>query len=196
MTHRPAPRLARVLLRCVVHTRYGESLEGDLMEELAAGRSALWLWRQVLSAVLERARMVARQQTATLVLATVFFLVALWIIAPATYPVMSWARTTEPLRILVLLGWLVGIPLLLGGIAGAAERRQRIGAILLGAGLAYLTPVSRPFDTAVCDLCVGPGGTIVPATALFLTPFGAALLAGLGAWIVMRLRPSVREDQS
>jgi hypothetical protein len=189
------PRLAQALLRCIVNTRYRESLEGDLLEELASGRTPFWYWRQVLCAIREQVRLAAREQAVTLVAVTAFFLVALWVIAPATYPVMSWARTTEPLRVVALLGWLTGVPLLLGGIAGVTQRRRHIGAILLGAGIAYLTPVIQPFESAVCDLCAGPGSAIVPATALFLTPPGSALLAGLGAWVAVRFRHTAMQER-
>lgn len=187
-----APRFARALLLRFVKSRYVESLEGDLLEELAAGRTNLWYWWQVGLALHAQVRVRARQQMAIFLVATAFFVLALWAIAPATYPVMGWART-EPLRILVLLGWLMGVPLALGVIAGATEISRRIGAIVLGAALAYLTPVARPFDFAVCDLCVGPGSTSTPTTALLLAPFGSALLAGLGAWMVGRFRHVMKE---
>lgn len=161
-----------------------------MLEEFAAGRTTLWYWRQVGCALYERACSVARQQAATFLAATLFFVVALWVIAPATYPVMGWARTLEPLRVVVLLGWLAGVPFVLGAVAGAAERRKRIGAILLGAALAYLTPVTLPFTSAVCDLCARPVDAATPDTILFLTPLGSALLAGLGAWVFGRFHPA------
>jgi hypothetical protein len=167
--------------------RYSESLEGDLLEEFAAGRSVLWCWRQATSAVLVHARSVMRQQLAACIAATLFFAVALWSIAPATAPVMGWARSLEPMHLLIQLGWLAGVPLLLGGLVSAAGRSRRAGATLLGAGIAYLTPLATPFDSAVCDLCVGPGAAVVPDAIRWLTPFGSALLAGLGAWIGARI---------
>jgi hypothetical protein len=187
-----APRLAQALLRRFVKSRYSECFEGDLLEELAAGRTNLWYWRQVGFALCVQGCFVARQQMVAFVAATAFFMLALWAIAPATYPLMDWART-EPLRTVVLLGWLTGVPLVLGVIAGATERRRRIPAILLGAAIAYLTPVTGPFDSAVCDLCVGPGSTSVPTTALWLAPLGSALLAGFGAWLAGRFRPAATE---
>jgi hypothetical protein len=188
-----APRFAQALLRRFVKSRYSECLEGDLLEELAAGRTNFWYWRQVGCALYVQGRFMARQQMVAFVAATAFFMLALWAIAPATYPVMDWART-EPLRTLVLLGWLTGVPVVLGVIAGATERRRRISAILLGAAIAYMTPVTRPFDSAVCDLCVGPGSTSVPTTALLLAPFGSALLAGFGAWMAGRFRHAATEE--
>ncbi|MEO8313473.1 MAG: hypothetical protein ABI645_01650 [Pseudomonadota bacterium] len=190
---RHPPRFARLLLRCT-SAQYRESLEGDLMEEFATGRSAFWYWLQTLCALYEQARSIVRQQMSTFLAATIFFFLALWAIAPATHPVMGWVRA-EPLRTLVLLGWLIGVPLLLGGIAGATQRRRRIGAILLGAGLAWLTPVTQPFDSAVCDLCAGPNSATIPSTALFMAPLGSALLAGLGAWIVGRFRNAQLQEQ-
>jgi hypothetical protein len=182
-----APRFAQALLRRFVKSRHSESLEGDLLEELAAGRTNFWYWRQVGFALYAQGHCMARQQRVTFVAAIAFFLLALWIIAPATYPVMDWTHT-EPLRTFVLLGWLAGVPLVLGVIAGATGRSRHISAILLGATIAYLTPVTRPFDSAVCDLCVGPGSTSVPTTALLLAPLGSALLAGFGAWMAGRFR--------
>jgi hypothetical protein len=181
------------LLRRFVKSRHRESLEGDLLEELAAGRTNFWYWRQVGFALCAQGRFMAHQQMVTFAAATGFFLLALWVIAPATYPVMDWTHT-EPLRTFVLLGWLTGVPLVLGVIAGATERSRRISAILLGAAIAYLTPVTRPFDSAVCDLCVGPGSTTLPTTALFLASLGSALLAGFGAWIAGRFRHAAREE--
>lgn len=186
MKVRRAPRIAQALLHLCVGGRYGEDLEGDLLEEFAAGRSAFWFWRQVGYALHERACVVAQQQFAPFVAATGFFLVSLWAIAPATYPVMSWAHTLEPLRILVLLGWLAGVPFVLGGIAGVAERRRRSGAILLAAGLVWMTPVTLPFHSAVCDLCARPVSVATPGAIQWLTPLASALLAGFGAWVVGR----------
>lgn len=186
MNARRPPRFAQALLQRCCKGRFQESLEGDLLEEFVSGRSDGWYWHQVLCAMREHLRNVARQQMLTCAAATLFFIVALWVIAPATYPVVGLARTLEPARVLVLLAWLAGVPFILGGVAGAAERRRRAGAILLGAALAYLTPVTLPFTSAVCDLCSHPAGAALPDSILLLTPFGSALLAGLGAWLVGR----------
>lgn len=186
MSARRVPPLVLALLRRF-GGRYSESLEGDLLEEFAAGRSVFWCWRQAAGAVLVHARSVMRQRLAACIVATLFFMAALWSIAPATAPVMHWARSLEPLHLLIQLGWLAGVPLLLGGLVSAAERSRRAGAVLLGAGIAYLTPVATPIDTAVCDLCVGPGAAMVPDAIRWLTPFGSALLAGFGAWIAARI---------
>lgn len=52
MTTRRPPRLALALLdRCVPDS---EPLAGDLVEELAHGRSRTWLWLQVLAAIAAR----------------------------------------------------------------------------------------------------------------------------------------------
>lgn len=190
------PIPARWLLRWFTDRRHRESLEGDLLEEMAAGRSAAWYCRQVGWAVYENVCGIVRRQLTTFLAATVFFLVALWVIAPATYHVMDWARAQESLRILVLLAWLAGVPLILGGVAGAAERRRRIGAILLGATLAWLTPVTLPFNFAVCDLCARPIESTTPGSILLLTTAASALLAGLGAWGVGRIHPLDQEKFS
>ncbi len=190
MKVRQAPRLALAVMRHFVAGPYKESLEGDLLEEFAAGRSVFWLWRQLMWALYERACFIARQQAATFLVATLFFFVALWAVAPATYSVMGWAREVEPLSTLVLLVWLSGVPFVLGGIAGVAERRNRIGAILLGAGVAYLAPVTLPFTFAACDLCNKPFDTTIPRAVQLLTPFCSAMFAGLGAWIVGKHLPA------
>src|SRR5512147_630395 len=57
-----APRLAQALLRRFVKAGYAESLEGDLLEELAAGRTKLWYWRQVAFALYEQGQCMARTQ--------------------------------------------------------------------------------------------------------------------------------------
>jgi len=190
-----APAAAQRLLRWFVPHQHRESLEGDLLEELAAGRSAAWYWRQVGWAAYEHLCTLVRRQLITFLAATLFFLVALWFIAPATYPVMDWARAQE-LRLLVLLAWVAGVPLVLGGFAGAAGRRGRIGAILLGAALAWLTPVTLPLNFAVCDLCARPIDTAAPGSIVLLTTAASALLAGLGAWGVGRIHPLVQEKFS
>lgn len=173
------PWLACVLLRRCSDPRYRESLEGDLLEELAKGRTALWYWRQVACAVHAHGIRIARQHLRAVFAATLFFLLSLWAIAPATYPVLDWAQTLNSSRILLILGWLAGVPLLLGAIAGAAQRQPRV-AILLGAALAYFTPVALPFDSAVCNLCASPGN-VVPDLFVYLGPLAAGLLAALGA---------------
>jgi hypothetical protein len=186
MTARRVPSVALLLLRRF-GGRYRESLEGDMLEEFASGRSLWWCWQQVASTVLVHASAIVRKRLVPFLAATLFFAVALWSIAPATAPLMDWARKLESLRVLIQLAWLAGVPFLLGGLAGAAERSRRVGAILLGAGLAYMTPITTPFDSAVCDLCVGPGSAVIPGAVRWLTPFGSALLAGLGAWIATRI---------
>jgi hypothetical protein len=193
VTLRRTPRIAAALLRIFAGARYGDDLEGDLLEEWAAGRSTWWYWRQVLHALGEHAGFIVRQQIITCLAAAVFFFGALWVIAPLTYPVMDWARATEPLRVFVLLAWLAGVPVILGGVAGAAERSRRVGAILIGAAFAYLTPVTSPLNFAVCDLCASPAGSAASASMLYLTSAGSALFAGLGAWAVRKLRPNFQE---
>jgi hypothetical protein len=49
MTHRHAPRLALALLERVVPD--SEPLAGDLVEEFERGRSACWVWLQVVAAI-------------------------------------------------------------------------------------------------------------------------------------------------
>jgi hypothetical protein len=180
---RRVPPLALALLRHF-GGRYSESLQGDLLEEFAAGRSAFWCWGQTAGALFVYARAVVQQRLVACIAVALFFMAALWSIAPATTPVMSWARSQAPLHLLIQFGWLAGVPLLLGGLAGAAGHSRRIGAVLLGAGIAYMTPIATPFDSAVCDLCMGPGAAVIPDAIQWATPFGSALLAGLGAWIV------------
>ena len=46
------PRLASWLLRCFVAGPQRQSLIGDLDEQFARGRSSLWYWRQVATAIL------------------------------------------------------------------------------------------------------------------------------------------------
>ena len=46
------PRAATWLLRRFAAGRHSESLEGDLIEQYAQGRSQLWYWRQVATAIL------------------------------------------------------------------------------------------------------------------------------------------------
>lgn len=192
MSMRRPPPLAHALLR---HLRgpFQDSLEGDLLEEFATGRSRLWFWHQVGCALHERAWQVVRARTPAFLAATLFFLVALSAIAPFTYPVMGWARMVGGLDSVVLLVWLAGVPLLLGGIAGTAQRRRCTGAIFLAAACAYLTPLTLPFTTAACDLC---SRTEEPAAAntwlRVLTPLGSALLAGAGAWIAGRVMDAGR----
>src|SRR5690606_5958865 len=114
-------------------------------------------------------------------------------IAPVTYPVMGWARMVGGLDSLVLLVWLAGVPLLLGGVAGTVQRRRYAGAILLAAACAYLTPLTLPFTTAACDLCSRTEEPAVPNVWLrVLTPIGSALLAGAGAWIAHRIMDAAR----
>jgi len=46
------PRLAMYLLERFGSPYHRESLEGDLIEQFRGGQSTLWLWGQVLSAIL------------------------------------------------------------------------------------------------------------------------------------------------
>lgn len=57
MMHRHPPRVATWLLQRLGAGRHSESLEGDLIEQYAQGRSRLWYWRQAAMAiVVARAR--------------------------------------------------------------------------------------------------------------------------------------------
>lgn len=187
MTPRRPPALALMLLR-QLGGRHRDSLEGDLLEEFAGGRSAAWFWHQAACAVYVRARTLVRNQATTFLAAALFFLVALWSIAPLTYPVMSWARASESLDTIVLLAWLAGVPFVLGCIAGAAQGKRRAGAILLAACLVYLTPVTLPFTWAACDLCSRSGEPESTRLVQLFAPFASALLAGGGAWAGGRFR--------
>lgn len=194
MTVRRPPPAAEFLLQNLARPSYREALAGDLAEEFAAGRSAFWYWRQVAGALREHASHLARRHVLPLLIATTFFLVVLSFVAPVTYPVMGWAGSLESIGAPVVIAWLVGIPLLLGGVAGAAQRR-RIGVVLLAAAIAYLTPVSLPFNIALCDVCSRPAADGSGAVRI-LTPIGAALLAGIGAWLAGRLQWAAGREAS
>jgi hypothetical protein len=185
MNTRHPPWVARALLRHL-GGRFGDSLEGDLLEEFSAGRTRLWFCHQVGCALYARMCHVARRQLRPFLAATVFFLVALGTIAPASYPVMGWARATGSFDTLVLLAWLAGVPTILGAAAATAQRKRCTGTILLASACAYLTPLTLPFTTAACDLCSRSEENIASGTMLLLTPAGSALLAGLGAWLAGR----------
>lgn len=185
MNLRHPPRIAQALLRSV-GGRHAESLEGDLLEEFTAGRTRLWFWYQVVCALYEHAWRTVRRQALTFAAAFTFFLLALWAIAPVTYPVMRWARTLES-DFLVLVAWLAGVPFILGSVAGTTERRRFTGAILLAGACAYLTPLTQPFTYAACDLCTRSQQSSAPGAVPLLTPFASALLIGLGAWIAARI---------
>jgi len=185
MILRRPPRIAQALLRSL-GGRYAESLEGDLLEEFAAGRTRLWFWYQVTCALYEQAWRTVRRQAMTFAAAFTFFLLALWAIAPVTYPVMRWARTLES-DFLVLVAWLAGVPFVLGSVAGTTQRRRFTGAILLAGTCAYLTPLTQPFTLAACDLCTRSQPSTAPGAVLLLTPFASALLIGLGAWVAARI---------
>ena len=194
MSARRPPPVAEFLLQQVARPSYREGLAGDLAEELAAGRSAVWYWRQVGGALQEHACHLARVHALPLLAATAFFMLMLWLIAPFTFPVMGWAGSLESIGLVVVIAWLVAIPLVLGGVAGATERRRRIGVVLLAAGIAYLTPVSLPFNIALCDVCSRPVADGSSGAVRILTPIGAALLAALGAWLAARLHPVARQE--
>jgi hypothetical protein len=194
VNRRRPPWAAQALLR-QLRGRYSESLEGDLLEEFAAGRTGLWYCRQVLSALYERAYRVIRQQAATALAAALFFAVSLWLIAPATWRIMGWARSLDSLQFLVLLAWLTGVPLVLGGVAGLAARHKRSGAILLGAALVYFTPLTLPFTFAACDLCTRSEEPVASGAIQLLTPIVSALLAGIGAWAVTRFPAAMNPER-
>lgn len=196
MTVRRPPPAAEFLLLHLARSCYREGLAGDLAEEFAAGRSAFWYWRQVCGALHEHARHLVRRHALPLLAATAFFILVLSFVAPVTYPVMGWAGSLESVGALVVVAWLVGIPLVLGGVAGGAERRRRIGVVLLAAGIAYITPVSLPFNIALCDVCSRPAVDGSSGAVRVLTPVGAALLAGMGAWIAGRLHSVARRETS
>ena len=52
MSPTPPPKLALYLLHRFAAPYQHESLVGDLIEQLHSGRSTLWFWREVLSAIL------------------------------------------------------------------------------------------------------------------------------------------------
>lgn len=195
MKFRRPPPVAEFLLQHLARPSYREGLAGDLAEEFSAGRSAFWYWRQVLGALREHASHLSRRHVLPLLMATTFFIFVLSFVAPVTYPVMGWAGSLESIGVLVVIAWLVGVPLVLGGVAGAAQRR-RIGVVLFAAGIAYITPVSLPFNIALCDVCSRPAADGSSGAVRLLTPIGAALLAAMGAWLAGRLPLAARREAS
>jgi hypothetical protein len=51
MAYSTPPRIAMWLLKHFASTNYRDSLAGDLIEQLARGRSRAWCWRQVIVAL-------------------------------------------------------------------------------------------------------------------------------------------------
>ena len=188
MSAPPPPRLALLLMHRFYRGPFSDSLEGDLHEQWSAGRGRLWLWRQVGGALLAQgASGVLRQRLAALVALSLYFLLTLAAIAPATAPVVAWAIGTigpdhDELQLLAVTSWLAGIPLMLGAFAGTVNNWKPVGMVVVATLLAYLTPATLPFQSALCVLCKRPSPALLPGSALLITPIASALVAGLGAW--------------
>ena len=93
MEDRTPPRIAMWLLKHFAAPSYRESLAGDLIEQLARGRSRAWCWRQVIAAlslaplsVLQRAPWMAALKAALLALGLITLGVG----------TMSWASGSQP----------------------------------------------------------------------------------------------------
>ena len=140
MTGPRPPRLALVVLRTLRVD--DESLVGDLVEEYGARRSRLWLWRQVLGAIL--AGPAARCRTGPLGLCDARFAQSVLRPAPRREPRINLSGGPVPgiggLSIVALvfhvalvspqLLWLPVFALAAGSVAGAAliVRRKITGA--------------------------------------------------------------------
>jgi hypothetical protein len=148
---RNPPKLAQFLLKHLARGSYPESLQGDLMEEWHAGRSALWYWRQVSIAL----ALTGIQSLRVLAFPVALAVAVLFGVSAATqlptHSVIGWARSLEHhtvvglngyyysrvaaklLRSAVILVWLF-LPLLAQGVAIQAlwGRRGRATAFIAG----------------------------------------------------------------
>jgi len=81
MTRTEPPSIARWMLEHLMSAERDEALAGDLQEEFCAGRSALWYWHQVLSAVAIRCAREVRVHYAALLFATLWSMLApVWLL--------------------------------------------------------------------------------------------------------------------
>ena len=154
MIARNPPKLAHFLLKHLARGRYLESLQGDLLEEWQAGRSAFWYWRQVGIAIALTGSQSLRAFAFPVALAVaVLFGVSAATQAP-THSVIGWARALEHhtalglngyeysrlvaklLRSAIILMWLC-LPLLVQGFAIQTLWGRRARATALIAGLMF-----------------------------------------------------------
>ena len=89
------PRLALWLLARIDSSERHESLVGDLLEEVATGRSRLWIWQQVIGAwgfaLVTRARSQTRFTSHLLVLAPSAIVLTGVLVAPYWTVLQTWA---------------------------------------------------------------------------------------------------------
>jgi hypothetical protein len=145
------PSLAAWLLQHCLPGKDNEALAGDLLEELRAGRSATWYWRQVVSAI----AIESRTKIVDLCLATLF--AALWsMMVPTWLLIVSnfedhfnlnqrFLRMEWPWSVVCDLGFLLSANLLFvwAGIALylIPHVPNKLKARLLGRGLFASIPV-------------------------------------------------------
>jgi len=140
MTHRQPPRVAAWLLRVTASGPYAESLEGDLQEQLASGRTSAWYWSQVSVAVVRSGMRFARVHGVSFIaaFAAAWAVMALsfWINELVLESTYVFARSHRDLIPAFSKGWLEGVFI--------ASTVVRFGVFLLaGWVLARIHPAHR-----------------------------------------------------
>lgn len=155
MTKRRPPALARTLLEWVDPANH--ALQGDLLEEFAAGRSRLWYWRQVAAAAgVAAARPVRAHGLSGLEPAMLglimFFLLAFYVVFVVN--VTDWLLRFEGVDLLSRVPRLIarwplttallafGAGALLGRAIGAGGDRHRVARIVAFGGTTMLCAVA------------------------------------------------------
>jgi hypothetical protein len=157
-------KFAMWLLQSFEVPERNESLIGDLIEEHAAGRSTLWLWRQSLAAVADTVtrdlrdhwvlalRTIGTGWAATFLIAffwekvTTQALALWWKLGPIRPWEHFWALLLDANVIVNLVVW----PVALGWIVARTHRARKASMVL-----AYAASVAL-FATWVCVQCVPP----------------------------------------
>ena len=103
-------RLAAALLERIARRRYAEAIAGDLLEELRAGRTNAWFWRELLQVIVMQGVSAARTVAGPVVFSLAWSLLypvwqGIWWRSPLARGVFDrWSRLDWPASALLLLG--------------------------------------------------------------------------------------------
>jgi hypothetical protein len=163
------------------------SLAGDLMEEYTGGRSALWLWRQVMAAILVDAASEVRgapwraagSLVVLVLLSRATFALFLLLPHPTAWWIMA-GRSPAPFTMMIMSDLLSVITVgAVSGWIGCAIAGRFAIMMLGGLILAFVVPLSVGTIPLVLEL---------PAAALaVLSMYSLLAVAGLGAGSALAL---------
>jgi hypothetical protein len=198
-----APWLAAWMLEHLVPGDRNEALEGDLLEELCAGRSSNWYWRQMFGSIAAAWRSEIADHRSALVFATVWSMLApVWMAVVHTRGFVEMAtnarRLAWPWSAVCPVGLWMSLVMaflwtgLLLFLWWARLSSRRFDSRSFGRGFVWGSLIVMPVWLAIALLnaLLQANSRVVALSGFF--PFFVATLCGV--WSVMRIMEIERDD--